>query len=458
MAIAGLLAVAAVAIVTHTFDSGPPHPDRWDPRVADLVSFVEQERGLRFKHPVYVDFLTPAEYTADTTSDPEEINQKERDDLETFAGGLRALGVASGPLDLVAAYNAVSDGGTLAFYRPSDQRVRVRGTEVTVGLQVTLVHELTHALQDQHFNIERLYDNELDSSASTAFRALIEGDALRVEDAYSSDELSVADRAAYQREYAGQLEESVDATGDVPPFVTAGFSVPYLLGRPFVAMLANRGGNKAVNAAFRSPPDTEEHLFDPASYLKKEEAEDVDLDLPDEVKVLDDGPFGSPSWYLMLAERIDPKVAFTAALGWGGDAYATFERDNRTCMRAAFVGDTNRDEREMTAALDAWAKAMPGKLARAIDVGGHPGLEACDPGEATDMALSGRSDNALHLPSLWGYLVADAARAGDADVARCYALGVINGLTYEEIVDPDGTVFDSETFHDLVDKSFADCT
>ena len=39
----------------------------------------------------------------------------------------------------------------------------------------------------------------------------------------------------------------------------------------------------------------------------------------------------------MLVERIDPKVAFDAALGWNGDAYVLFERDGRACIRAAFA-------------------------------------------------------------------------------------------------------------------------
>ena len=66
------------------------------------------------------------------------------------SGSRRASSTSSRPS------TSVSDGGTLAFYDPTDERVRVRGTEMTVGLEVTLVHELTHALQDQHFDLERL--------------------------------------------------------------------------------------------------------------------------------------------------------------------------------------------------------------------------------------------------------------------------------------------------------------
>lgn len=457
--IAGLLLVAAIAVVSRTTaNDDPPHPARWDPRVIDLVTFVEKQRDLRFRHAVYVDFLTAKQYTKVTTSDATEVGKEDRASLDRYAGELRALGVASGKLDLFAAYNAVSDAGTLAFYDPTDARVKVRGTELTVGLRATLVHELTHALQDQHFDLGRLYDDELDSSAATSFRALIEGDALRVEQAYTSDALTDAERTTYDAEYAAQLETSASSTSSVPPYVSATFSIPYLLGQPFVVMLANRGGNAAVDRAFRSPPQTEEAIFDPVSYLRREATKKVDLHLPKRLDVTDGGTFGSPSLYLVLAERIAPKVALDATLGWAGDAYASFERDGAVCMRAAFAGETARDERELRAALRDWVAALPGGKAKVMDIDGHPGLEACDPGPGVDMALTGRDESALFLPSLWGYLVADAVRALEPTGARCYAHAVIDDLTYEQITDPKGAAFQGEGFQGVVNAAFKTCS
>jgi hypothetical protein len=455
--IAGLLAVGTLAAVTRTVDSGPDHPDVWDPRVADLVTFVERARGLDFDHPVFVDFLSPSEYTDETTADASGVAEEDRTELEHYAGELRALGVATGDIDLFAAFNQVSDGGTLAFYDPAGQRVRVRGTTVTVGLQVTLVHELTHALQDQHFDLQRLNAGDLDSSAATALRGLVEGDAVRIEESYIREVLTPSEQADYDDEYAGELEQSEASTGDVPPFISATFGVPYLLGQPLVVMLANRGGNDAVDDAFEHPPATEEHLFDPASFLAEEGAEEVELELGGDVDVFEDGPFGSPSWYLLLAERIDPKLAFDAALGWGGDAFAAFERDDRTCMRAVFVGDTAADEVAMKAALDQWAAAMPGGEATAVAVDGHPGLDACDPGVDVDLELTGRAERALSLPSLWGYLVADAASRFDADDARCYAAHVLEDVTYEEITDPEGAAFQGDSFQKTLVRAFRAC-
>lgn len=457
MTVVTLLVAGAIVVASGTLDRGPDHPDRWDPRVEDLARFVEHTRDLTFDHPVYVDFLSAADYTAATTSDDTGVADQDRAELDRYAGALRALGVGSGEIDLFSAYNQVSDGGTLAFYDPVDQRVRVRGTELTVGLRVTLVHELTHALQDQHFDLDRLYDDELDGGQSTAFRALVEGDAMRVESAYTTDELTSAEQSDYDQEYAGELEASIEATGDVPAFVSASFAVPYALGQPFVMMLANDGGNRRVDDAFAAPPDTEDDLFDPAAYLTEEVDAELDLGLADDVETFDEGPFGTPSWYLLLAERIDPKAAFAASLGWGGDAYAFFERGGQVCVRAGFVGDTADDEDEMAAALDAWAAAVPGGQAESIEIDGHPGLEACDPGEDVDMELTGRAEDALFLPSLWGFLVADAATILDADGARCYAQAVIDSLTYEEITDPDAAAFADDDFQQTLAQAFDTC-
>ena len=271
--IVALLLASAVAVVTHDGEGedAPAHPDAWDPRVASLAASVEESRGLKFDHPVYVDFLTPAEYTKQTTTEEKVLDKDRKSGLERQAASLRALGVASGKLDLFAAFNSVSDAGTLAFYDPNDDRVRVRGTEVTVGLQVTLVHELTHALQDQHFDLERLYDGDLDSGASTAFRALIEGDALRIEEAYVAEELHGRGAIHLRGGVRGR-----SSTRAPPPRPTcrrsssASFSVPYLLGKPFVTLLVNKGGNRRVDEGFKRPPTTEEHLFDPASFLADE--------------------------------------------------------------------------------------------------------------------------------------------------------------------------------------------
>jgi hypothetical protein len=244
----------------------------------------------------------------------------------------------------------------------------------------------------------------------------------------------------------------------VPEFVSATFGVPYALGQPFVTMLDNRDGNRGVDEAFAEPPSTEEHLFDPASFIAEEDADEVDLGFDADEDLLDEGSFGVASWYLFLAERLDPKVALDAALGWNGDSFAAVERDGRTCVRLAFVGDDEADEEEMADALDEWAEVMPGRAAEVMEIDGHPALDACDPGEELDLELTGRSETSLFVPNLWSYLVADAVSVLDPDEARCYARTVIDGYSYEEIADPEGAAFSDGGFQDALTAAFEACS
>ena len=69
----------------------------------------------------------------------------------------RALGLIGPGVDLFDAANDISSTDVLASYNPETQRVTVRGKgKISVATRVTLAHELTHTLQDQHFNLAKV--------------------------------------------------------------------------------------------------------------------------------------------------------------------------------------------------------------------------------------------------------------------------------------------------------------
>ncbi len=112
----------------------------------------------------------------------------------------------------------------------------------------------------------------------------------------------------------------------------------------------------------------------------------------------------------------------------------------------------------MEAALEHWIESIPAGGADLLEVGGHPVIEACDPGDDVDLDLTGRSESSLFLPNLWGYLVADASSALDASEARCYARTVVEELTYEEIIDPEGAAFAGDAFDAELQAAFDACS
>src|SRR5437660_2168490 len=151
--------------------SGSTSASTWDPRVIDIVQFVERRRGLRFKHPVPMDFLDNAAFDKKVTnSDSPTVSQ--RSELNDSVATLRAVGLAEGAPDLQAAENKVASHSILGLYSPKAKRVYVRGSNLTPDVRVTLAHELTHALQDQYFGLDHMGNGT--SGADTGFRPLAE--------------------------------------------------------------------------------------------------------------------------------------------------------------------------------------------------------------------------------------------------------------------------------------------
>ena len=454
------LAVAAALVVFGVFvlggDDGIDYPDEWDDRVADLADFVEEERGERYDHPVEVEFLTEEEYSERTRSDEAELTAEDEEDLDAAEALFRAFGLAEGDLDLFDSINEISDSGTLAFYDPETDRITVRGTEMTVDLEVTLVHELTHALQDQFADLVEIQEDAADG-ADDAVRGLIEGDAVLVEQAYVDEELTDEERAQYDDISETQADDALEDLTDVPEALLAFFQAPYAFGPPFVLAVET---DREINEAFEDPPASDEQLMDPGRYLADDAPLEVDQpEVDEDAEVLDEGVVGALAWYLTLAERIDPFVALTAVDGWGGDAYVLTGDEDATCIHAAVRTDSDADTDELLAAVQEWAAALPEGMASATlgDDDDTILVDSCDPGGEADLALTGRGADALAIPVTRSYIYADAATVFADDDATCVADTAVRGLSFEQVTDQAGTVFTDGTFDSLVQDAVVSC-
>jgi hypothetical protein len=484
-----VLAVVAAAVIVMWPDSGPPHPDEWDARVADLATFVEGERGLAFEHPVYVDFLSDAAYSDTVRIDDADLTDDQRADADSLVSMLRALGLASGDLDLVEATNDLADDGTLAFYDPTTERITVRGTELTTDLKVTLVHEMTHALQDQHFDLDALQEeiyadvdfeaaegdpaDDPDGSADLAqsnadsafsgYQALVEGDAVRIENGYIAT-LSDDELGEYQASFQEDLDQADTDLGGVPAALRAFQATPYVLGQPLVDLVAADGGNAAVDAMFDDHPRTEEHLLDPPTYVARDGASDLPLPEPpagSDADVVDRGTMGAVELYVVLAERIDPLVALDAADGWGNATFVSYTTDDRTCVRVLADGDTPEDDQQLRSALTAWVDAAPAEANAAVGAVGseQTQIDSCDPGTG-GAAGNDRGLDALTVPAVRSQMTYFAADGG-APLDAAWQSGdcFVHHLTFDQMVQINETTEPTlpANLQTLVDDAFAAC-
>ncbi|MCA1824675.1 MAG: hypothetical protein LC640_10550 [Frankia sp.] len=308
-----------------------------------MKRFVESERGLRFKRDVEVKYLDNDAYLRRMDDDESEDGPPDGPDGE--AATMIALGFIPPDGDLASIMDKVDDT-SLGFYDARANALIVRGTTLTPAGRVVAVHELTHALQDQWFNLDRPELDDRNDEAATAFTALVEGDATRIEDAYYGTLSTAAQQDA---------DDTLDGEVDIPLAIEVLNGFPYFAGADFATALADAGGNAAVDRAFRDPPTTSEHVLHPKAYRRREPATATSAPRADGT-VVDSGVLGEVGLAALLAREGNQKITMRAASGWGGDHYVTWVAGKRVCTRVHLVMDTPNDRAEVHQALVTWAK------------------------------------------------------------------------------------------------------
>ena len=357
---------------------------------------------------------------------------------------MRAFGLISGDVDLFTAVNDFNGAAILAYYSFDDKTITIRGHRLTPAVRSTLVHELTHALQDQHFDVGHrmaALRKESEHSASTSkasvLDAIVDGDAERIQGLYR-DSLTAHQRKALD---AAQHDESARAGKQIeriPRVVVTMLASPYTLGEALVQTVAVDGGNSAVDDLFGNAPTHESALLDPFQVLAGDtDAATVGVpNIRTGEKEFDSGELGELTWYLMLAERLPLSEALAAADGWGGDAYVAFERHHRSCARITYTGRTPQDSTRMLTALQRWAAAAAGSTASVISDGKLLHFQSCDPGETTQVAKDASAD-AIQLAVTRTYLGIGIMRSGAPySTARCMAGRLVRAFPVARLINP----------------------
>ena len=200
--------------------------------VAEISDFVAEEAGMPFLEPVTVELEGEGDFQdrllEDFDDDAEELRQ-----TEVFLTG---LGLVDPGVDMVESMRSLLGGGVVGFYDPESDELVVRGAALTPYVRTTIAHELTHALDDQHHDLDRPEYDEADDETSFGFSAVVEGNARRIESAYHATLDEDERRQATEEELA--LGGDVDIES-IPLILVDLIGAPYTLGEPFVdAVLA----------------------------------------------------------------------------------------------------------------------------------------------------------------------------------------------------------------------------
>jgi len=249
---------------------------------------------------------------------------------------LFALGTVPAAYDYRNGLLSVMRSELLGFYEPHEKTMFLGGDLHGQELDATLWHELVHALQDQHYGLEKLLGWSDDAGDwQGAVHALAEGDATSamVDGLFAEKGMHAPDLPDSMMDLQGAL--SAGTVLRVPPIVKRSVVAPYIDGLAFVNALRRRGGWAAVAAAWQRLPTSTEQILHLDKYDANEASEPLPA-LPPHAA----GPshvaysdiYGEETLRILFEEWMPGRAAREAASGWAGDRVSTFSEGGRVSV------------------------------------------------------------------------------------------------------------------------------
>jgi hypothetical protein len=368
VALAVLLLVAGAVLGKNKTDEPAPQPAAAAQlpsaeRIDRIEREVERIRGVDFKTPVRPKVVTPDVARKEALQDLDKTypEKQRRADQEL----LTLLGLVPPGTDIRDLLEAVSGEQVIGYYDPRRKTLRIvsgNGADSPALVDITLAHEMAHALEDQVFGLKEP-DAGTDDEAS-ARTALLEGTASYVDSRFTE---CCVDPGALLSGSLGALGAAASGT-KLPPYIERTLIFSYTEGKRFVTELHDAVGDwDLVNAALRSaPPVSTEQIMHPEKYAPFEPPLDVKLRVE---------PLLGPGWgrtsdgtlgELDTRELLrlgNAGASDAAAAGWGGGRYELWQRDGeppgdckqpcraRDALVLAWRWDTRRDAREFAPVL-----------------------------------------------------------------------------------------------------------
>ena len=264
--------------------------------VDEILRFASKDTLFPIKREVKRRLVSRDEvetYVTEHTSEAEDAKRLRRSELV-----LKKFGLLPRDFDLGKFLVVLLKEQVAGYYDPKTRTVNLLDWLGADQQKPVLAHELTHALQDQSFHLEKYMkpaDADLarkkeitaqdieNDEVSTTRQAVVEGQAMVVLVDYMLEPMGLSLKDSPQVVQAlkdGMLVGTSDAVQfrNAPIYMKEALTFPYRYGIDFIADLVIKGGkDKAFAELFRNPPKTTRQIMEPETYLAGERLEPMNV-------------------------------------------------------------------------------------------------------------------------------------------------------------------------------------
>ncbi len=338
--------------------------DQIDPTMAELATLT----GLKPKRAVDRDFITKEnlkkflETRISETVKPEEIRVEELT-LKLFGFVPENYDLKSSTVDLLTEQAA-------AFYDYRKKKMFLLESAPEISQRFVLVHELAHALADQHFSLEKFIRRGSNDDSATARMAVMEGQAqwlmyeLMAKKAGQSLRTDPSMVRMFSNASAAGLSQYPELS-NAPLYIRESLLFPYTRGLAFQQAVVEKLGDRGFAEVFQRPPMSSREVLHPEVYFNR--AKTPKIGAPrvkggfDEVIA---GEFGEFDLHILVRQSTDEETADKLAPRWRAGHYRVYERksDKHAVLAFALEFDEEAAAREFRDLYE--QKILPGKRKR----------------------------------------------------------------------------------------------
>ena len=353
---AGLLLVLLFVAVSspaspRDAELGPEKGERLFAQIDEMLAEMSKMTGLELTRPIKRSIITREEIRdlvetrlkEETT--PEEIRAEELT--------LKMFGFVGEDFDLAKQYIDVLTEQATALYDYRTKELYLATWTPEDLQEVALVHELAHALADQHFDLGKYLSKSSGADGDLARAAVLEGQAswIMVEYAMRQSGKSMVESpllavtaASASRFEAGQYP----AYSSAPLYIRESLLFPYTEGLLFQQAVIEKRGAAGFSEVFRKPPVSSQQILDPEAYFGQRiptKPRIPKVRLGRGYKTLSQGEVGQWDHSILLKQFIGEEEARELSPHWRGAYYKLRENKARGQAVLAYAVEWSSPER-----------------------------------------------------------------------------------------------------------------
>jgi hypothetical protein len=338
-------------------------------QVRKILTQISEITGMALKRPVPIAVMNKEEWRKWVDDRLRESVKPEELRVEETA--MKMFGYVPPDFDLRAAtVDLMSEQAAAVYDHRAKRMIIVQGAAPDEMQEAVLVHELSHALADQHFDMHRFLDKGPRSDESEAARlAVVEGQAMWImlEAMLNGRGQSLKKNSAVLELMLPAMREMAAAQypvfGKSPLYLKESLLFPYSAGLKFQQAVVDKMDREAFAAVLRDPPRNTHQIIHPELYLAREvpaSVEPPEYGQREKTRKLTDGDIGEMDVHVLFEQYGSKKEADMLAPAWRAGRFELIENraTKKPLLRWAILWDSPESARQ---AFGLHLKAVEGK-------------------------------------------------------------------------------------------------